>query len=277
MINIESVAQPSKHRPSRGGYGMLTLALLAAMVLPSGCAVPLPQACPHCQTLTLGTRPPVPKGTQTVYLLVPGLLGYGWEWHGAERELRELPAAVTLVWPWDPWRSLAQSGTALTEHLDYLLRRLPGSVARVVVIGHSAAGLLLLWAATRVQVPSSLAVELITVGAPLAGQGFNPWSGQDLWMTPLPIALGSRFSQWPTPKLGLRLRVFVTGPSDPVMTLRFGHNPGDSAVLPSEAEVTRLPHTLDHNLALGHLAQQLRREELAARADRSRVRPRVNP
>ena len=130
MINIESVAQPSKHRPSRGGYGMLTLALLAAMVLPSGCAVPLPQACPHCQTLTLGTRPPVPKGTQTVYLLVPGLLGYGWEWHGAERELRELPAAVTLVWPWDPWRSLAQSGTALTEHLDYLLRRLPGPLGR---------------------------------------------------------------------------------------------------------------------------------------------------
>jgi hypothetical protein len=171
----------------------------------------------------------VPKGTQTVYLLVPGLLGYGWEWHDAERALRELPAAVTLVWPWDPWRSLAESGTALTEHLDYLLRRLPGSVARVVVIGHSAAGLLLLWAATRVQVPSSLAVELITVGAPLAGQGFNPWSGQDLWMTPLPIALGSRFSQWPTPKQGLKLRVFVTGPSDPVMTLRFGHNPGDSA------------------------------------------------
>ena len=61
------------------------------------------------------------------------------------------------------------------------------------------------------------------------------------------------------------------------MTLRFGHNPGDSAVLPSEAEVTRLPHTLDHNLALGHLAQQLRREELAARADRSRINPRVNP
>ena len=166
MINIEPATQPSSQRPARGRYGTLMLVLLATTGLPSGCAVPLSQACPHCQTLTLGTRPPVPKGTQTVYLLVPGLLGYGWEWHDAERALRELPAAVTLVWPWDPWRSLAESGTALTEHLDYLLRRLP-----------------------------------------------------------------------------------------------------------SAAEVTRLPHTLDHNLALGHLAQQLRREELAARADRSRVSP----
>jgi len=245
-----------------GGLG--TALLLSSWA--TGCAMPLSQACPGCRTLQLGERPPVPKGTRTVYLLVPGLLGYGWEWDAAQQELGALPDAVTLVWPWQPWHSLAKSGDALTEHLEYLLRRLPRSVTKVVVIGHSAAGLLLLWAASRVEVPaSSPAVELVAIGAPLAGQGFNPWGGQDLWRTPLPIALGSTFSPWPAPVPAVKLRVFVTGPTDPVMTRRFGHDPGSRAVLPDGTQTVALPVSLDHNFALGQLAKQLREAELLAR------------
>ena len=95
-------------------------------------------------------RPAVPFGTRTVFLLVPGLLGYGWEWDAAQAELAKIPFAVTLVWPWDPWKSLSQSGDALARHVGYLVRRVPDSVDRVVVVGHSAAGLLVLWAASRV-------------------------------------------------------------------------------------------------------------------------------
>ena len=58
------------------------------------------------------------------------------------------------------------------------------------------------------------------------------------------------------------MRVFVTGPSDPVMTPRFGHNPGDRKVLPHAAEAIDVPTKLDHNYAPGYLAKQLR--ELAA-------------
>jgi hypothetical protein len=245
-----------------GGLG----AALLLCTLSSGCAVPLAEACPGCRTLQLGERPPVPKGTRTVFLLLPGLLGYGWEWDGAQKELGALSDAVTLVWPWQPWHSLARSGDALTEHLEYLLRRLPRSVDKVVVIGHSAAGLLLLWAASRLQLPlSSPSVELVAIGAPLAGQGFNPWSGQDLWQTPLPIALGSTFSPWPAPAPSVKLRVFVTGPSDPVMTPHFGHDPGSRAVLPAGTQTVELPRSLDHNFALGHLAKQFREAVLLAR------------
>lgn len=250
--------------------GLSVAGLLASQSL--GCAVPLERACPRCKTVSLGVRPPVPTGTKTVYLLIPGLLGYGWEWDEAQKELSLLPDAVTLIWPWDPWLSVARNGDSLARHMDYLLRRLPRSVDRVVVVAHSAAGLLLLWAGGRISVPSQLAVELISVGAPVAGQGFNPWGGHDSFRTPLPIALGSRFSSWPKLTPGVSLRVFVTGPSDPVMTPRFGHRPGDARVLPSSAKVVELPVTLDHNVALGFLAKQFRAEALA-RAVPSNVQP----
>jgi len=240
----------------------LSLAVLFASQ-GAGCAVPLSRACPSCKVVELGVRPPVAQGIKTVYVLIPGLLGYGWEWDEAQKELALMPDAATLLWPWDPWLSVARSGDSLAQHLDFLLRRLPGSVDRVVVVAHSAAGLLLLWAGARISVPSRLSVELISVGAPLAGQGFNPWSEPNLWWTPLPIALGSRFSGWPALAAGVSLRVFVTGPSDPVMTPRFGHRPGDARVLPPSASVVELPLTLDHNVALGFLAKQLRVEAQA--------------
>jgi len=254
----------------RNAARVLSIGLLSSLML--GCAVPLERACPRCQTIELGVRPPVPAGTKTVYLLIPGLLGYGWEWDEAQQELSQVPRAVTLVWPWDPWLSVAKSGDSLVRHLDYVLRRLPRSVDRVVVVAHSAAGLLALWAGARISVPSQLVVELISVGAPLAGQGFNPWGGQDLFRTPLPIALGSRFSSWPTLASGVSLRVFVTGPGDPVMVSHFGHQPGDAQVLPASATVVELPVTLDHNVALGFVAK-LFRAEAQARAAKASVQP----
>jgi hypothetical protein len=249
---------------------VLSIGLVSSLT--SGCAVPLERACPRCQTFSLGVRPPVPAGTKTVYLLIPGLLGYGWEWDDAQRELALLPESATLVWPWDPWLSVARSGDSLAAHINYLVQRLPRSVDRVVVVAHSAAGLLLLWAGARITVPSPLAVELISVGAPLAGQGFNPWGGQDLFRTPLPIALGSRFSSWPVLARGVSLRVFVTGPSDPVMASHFGHQPGDRRVLPPSTTVVELPVTLDHNVALGFVAKQFR-AEAQARAAKSTSPP----
>lgn len=246
----------------RGG---VRWALCALPFLSNGCAVPLQRSCPRCQALELGRRPAVPFGTRTVFLLVPGLLGYGWEWDAAQAELAKIPFAVTLVWPWDPWKSLSQSGDALAQHVGYLVRRVPDSVDRVVVVGHSAAGLLVLWAASRVFVPSRLSLTMVSVGAPLAGQGFNPWGIPDELRTPLPIALGATFSPWPEPADGVKLRVFVTGPSDPVMAWHFGHNPGSRVVLPPSAEVVALPNSLDHNFALGEIAKELRSVELSAR------------
>ena len=229
-----------------------------------GCAVPLQQACPGCPRLELGERPPVPPGTRTLFVLVPGLLGYGWEWNGAQLALGQLPATSVLVYEWDAWASLLASSDRLTAHTRFLLRRLPASVRKVVLLGHSAAGLLVVRAAAALQPPPGVRLEVLAVGAPMAGCGFNPWSGDNLLRTALPIALAGRFTAWPAPASGVRLRIFPTGPSDPVMQKRFGHDPADPSVLPPGVELEPLPRELDHNVALGHVARRLIAEERAA-------------
>ena len=240
--------------------------LVAAALLvgaATGCAVPLRTACPRCPRLELGERPPVPWGTRTLFVLLPGLLGYGWEWNGAQLALGQLPGASIVVYEWDPWDSVHVAGGRLAAHLRFLLRRLPPSVRRVVVLSHSAAGLLAVRAAAELSPPPGVAVDVIAVGAPLAGCGFNPWSVEDLKRTILPIALSGRFSRWPAPAPGVRLRIFPTGPSDPVMRRYFGHDPADPRVLPPGTELVPLPAALDHNVALGQVARQLVAEERA--------------
>ena len=100
----------------RGG---VRWALCALPFLSNGCAVPLQRSCPRCQALELGRRPAVPFGTRTVFLLVPGLLGYGWEWDAAQAELAKLLGDA----PRDEWIG-AHEGMAL--HTDVLERRAAG-------------------------------------------------------------------------------------------------------------------------------------------------------
>lgn len=215
----------------------------------------------------------MPPGTRTLFVLVPGLLGYGWEWNGAQIALGQLDAASVLVYEWDPWTSLQGASRRLAEHCRFLLRRLPSSVRKVVVIGHSAAGLLAVRAAGELSPPAGVQLEVIAVGAPLAGMGMNPWSAEDLANTALPIALSGHFKHWPEPAAGLRLRIFPTGPSDPVMRPRLGHDPADGRVLPPGAELTPLPRELDHNVALSYLARRIVAEERAARAPAANAEP----
>lgn len=257
--------------------GVAVLLLWGLAGFEAGCAVPMSKACPGCPVLALGLRPPVQPGKKVVYLLVPGLLGYGWEWDGAQAQLRQLKHAATLVFPWQPWDSLHQSGEHFATTLNYMLHRLPRTVQKVCVVGHSAAGLLLGYAASRIAVPAHLEVELIAVGAPLAGQGFNPWAAPDLFFSPLPIALGSTFSRWPDPADRVAWRVFVTGQTDPVMKPRFGHDPASSGVLPRGTQRSTLPQTLDHNLALSVVAQKLREEEEQAQRRADQANPQNTP
>lgn len=208
----------------------------------------------------------MPVETRTVFLLVPGLLGYGWEWNGAQEALSRYPAVRVLVYSWEPWHSLATSSARLAAHIAYLRESLPPSVSELLVIAHSAAGLLALEAAGQLPAvqPGQPRVRILSVGAPLAGMGRNPWGGLDNRHTPLPIALGSRFSGFPTPAPGVTVEIYPTSADDPVMQVSFGHDPGDRRVLPRGAIVRKLPPSIGHNDALGWLCQELVKQKLAA-------------
>ena len=105
---------------------------------------------------------------------------------------------------------------------------------------------------------------MIAVGAPIAGNYFNLFGGQDNFSSPLPLALAGKLTRWPEPAPGVQLRIWPTGASDPVMKPHFGHDPADPRVLPRAARVQQLPPTLDHNVALGAVARQVVAELRAA-------------
>lgn len=257
-----NLAQPPG-RGVPGGRLLLALGLTFGLLgTTSGCFAPVAARCPDCKALRLGERPPIPLGTRHVVVLVPGLIGYGWEWDAAQSMLRRIPDAAILVYSWDPWQSLRASSRDLGAHLAFLLRRLPKSTRDVTLFAHSASGLLAVRAAGELNPPPGVAVRILSIGAPLAGMGFNPWSGTDLLDTPLPIALGGRYTRWPDPPLGVELEIYPTGQDDPVMRRRGRHEPGDPRVLPGDAELRSLPQDIGHNLALGYLAEKLR-DELA--------------
>lgn len=247
------------------------LAFTLGLSTQSGCFAPVLAGCPGCRELLLEKRPAVPKGTQAVFVLVPGLLGYGWEWNDAQSALARYPGGTVLVYSWEPWHSLAASSARLSGHLEYLMQRLPGSVKELVVIAHSAAGLLAVDAASRLGAKAGRrhpAIRVLSVGAPLAGMGRNPWGGEDLRHTPLPIALGSRFTVWPEPAPGVTLEIYPTSAEDPVMKPSLGHDPADPRVLPRRALLRKLPPSIGHNYALGWLCQRLATPALSAEPPR---------
>src|SRR5439155_21439873 len=120
---------------------LLLLLFLAA------CPVELKQACPRCTELLPGRPAQLAPGTEHVYVLVPGVLGYGWEWDGAQAALGRVPRAAVLVLDWTPWGSLAAGGERVRGGVQRLLGRMPASVREVTIIGHSVGGLVVALAA----------------------------------------------------------------------------------------------------------------------------------
>lgn len=257
----------------RGAWlrGLAAALLLGAVGLTGGCYVPATRACPSCAPLVLGERPAIPVGAERVFVLMPGLLGFGWEWDGALAALRRLPDTAVLVYDWDPWQSVDVSSERLSEHLGYLLRRLPRSVREVTVIGHSAAGLLVTDSAGSVRAPAGVRVRVWAVGAPLAGSGVNLYGGTDMRGAPLPITLGGGFRHWPRPAPGVELEVYATGPDDPVMKRRLGHDPGDRRAVPRGARYEPLPREVGHNSALSFLCEKVAAETAQAKLKAAKV------
>lgn len=227
------------------------LAVAMAVALWGGCAPALSVTCPACAALPTARIAPEAR---VVYVLVPGILGYGWEWDGVPEALAG-PAAQVAVLPWEPWATLPGVARAVRRELAELLRRAP-RVRRVVVLAHSAGGLVAWLGAYDLALPAGVELQVVTVGAPLAGLGMNPSGSADL-TTLVPLMLGGRLPRLPAALPGIGLEVYVTDRTDPVMRRRGGHDPGDRRVLPAGAVVRALPPGVDHNHALRWVARRL--------------------
>jgi hypothetical protein len=150
----------------------------------SGCWYHVEKYCAGCTVVEhdqIDVPPPAP-GTHTEVVLVHGSFGFGGEWGEVVRAVRESPGFELLVWSWPgPFRNPLRDALALRAELQALLDSLPPSVGEIIVLAHSAGGLIGNLAIRQLRVPPG---RHMTVA--LLDPAFWPRVGKRADYTPLP-------------------------------------------------------------------------------------------
>lgn len=207
-----------------------------------------------------GRKPPLRRwreGTRTVFVIVPGILGYGWEWDDAVRALRDARGVDFVVFEWNPWASMRTTARELSDAIIagfWVDER----VERVVVVGHSVGGMLAAQALRHVTVPEGRQLDVVTVGAPFAGMKGSETAEPDVLGAPAFLSIMSIFRDYPRPPPRTRVVTYVTSyPSDPVMKPRWGQDPARPDVGPPGALRVAVSPKEDHNKIVSKLVRGL--------------------
>jgi len=237
-----------------------SLALLA--LLAAGCVHHVRERCPTCPVVE-STRPAAPRcrpGTRTLYVLVPGVLGWGWEWDQAVAGLRAAPGVEWVVYWWEPWQSLRRAGNHLRGLVASAIGMAPPSLREVVVVAHSAGGMVAARSIDGLAVPEGKRVTVVTIGAPLAGMSALP-GDPDPVSAPAMTAVIGRFLWYPDPPPRVSVVEYVTHwPSDPVMQPHAGHQPAAPRVGPRGARRIEVDPKEDHNHLVSRVVLDLLRD-----------------
>jgi hypothetical protein len=233
---------------------LATLALLLA-----GCIGHVQEQCPTCEVVDAAhpRLPALKPGTERLFVLVPGLLGYGWEWNEPVKRLRAAPHTDFVVFWWEPWDSVARAAGELGRVRWRALETAPPSVREIVVVAHSAGGLVAAHALGGLS-PPGRELTLVTVGAPFAGMHICPWSEVDILHAPLMLAVAAKYHDYPAPPPGVDVIEYVTSyPADPVMHPYWGRSAAPPDVGPPGATRIEVDPKLDHNLVLDTVIRDL--------------------
>lgn len=224
--------------------------LILAVLLLGGCIGHVATRCPRCVVVSElhPELPRVRRGADRLFVLVPGVLGYGWEWDGAVRALRQSRDADFFVFWWEPWKSLRRAASDLHDTLERALYTSPPSVKKVVVVAHSAGGMVAAHALAHLVVPPGRRLLLVTIGTPFAGMKGPPMSIDDPLDSPVMIGIMGTFRRYPAPPPGVSVVEYVTSwPADPVMQPRYGHQVAPPDIGPLGARRIPVDPHFDHN------------------------------
>lgn len=233
--------------------------VVAALLWAAGCIGHVHEQCPTCTVLDArhAALPRLKPGTRRLFVLVPGLLGYGWEWNDPVKRLRAARDTDFVVFWWDPWDSVTRAARELDGVLERVLAEAPPSVREVVVVAHSAGGLVAAHALGGLAAPSRK-LTLVTVGAPFAGMHICPWSETDVLHAPLMLSVAAKYHDYPAPPPGVDVVEYVTSyPADPVMHPYWGRSAAPPGVGPAGARRVVVDPKLDHNDVLDSVVRQL--------------------
>jgi hypothetical protein len=225
-------------------------ALIFAALFCGGCIGQVAVRCPRCAVVD-ALHPALPRprrDASRLFVLVPGVLGYGWEWDGAVKALRHSQDADFFVFWWEPWSSLRRASDELHDTLERALYTSPPSVKKIVVVAHSAGGMVAAHALAHLIVPPGRQLLLVTIGTPFAGMMGPPFSIDDPLDSPVMIGIMGTFRRYPKPPPGVSVVEYVTSwPADPVMQPRYGHEVAPPNIGPRGARRISVDPHFDHN------------------------------
>jgi hypothetical protein len=237
----------------------IRVCLVLLAVSTAGCIVSPARGCPSCRVLEglHPTLPPLKPGTERLFVIVPGLLGYGWEWDTPVARLRTAPNVDFVVFWWQPWGSIDRAARELAALVTAAETSPPPSLREIVVVTHSAAGLVGAHALGYLQAPA-VKLTMVTIGAPFAGMHICPWSEVDVIHAPLMLGVAAVYHKYPTPPPGVDVLEYITKwPADPVMHPHWGTSPSRDDVGPARARRIEVDPKLDHNFVIDRVMNDL--------------------
>lgn len=193
-----------------------------------------------------------------VFIFVHGIGGVGAEWWAVVPTLAKLDPSAMFLFRWNATQTREVILESLVTGINRITACSPG--VRVVVLAHSAGGVLLSFAASRLKVEQK--VELLTCSSPLAGIGYHSKIDNDDDDTRFFNDLGSTKTGYTAAAPNVVVTHYRTQyPADHVMKPNvFGHSPNQRGIKVEGATEVDLPSDLTHDGALIYLAQQLARD-----------------
>ncbi len=225
----------------------------------SGCVYGPELRCPECQIVTGKEKlaGKVRDGAKTLYVIVPGLLGYGWEWDDAIVALKAAaPESDFMVFWYSPTHSFNRGASEFARVHDKTWASAPPSLERMVVVAHSGAGNLVARAAGRLRVPQGKKTELVTIGTPFGGMGVLPFDGDEMWGWSANEIILFHLRSYEDPAPNVDVIEYITD-ADPVTRCRRKHCPTDPKFGPRGAKRVPVADGTDHNYVVAKVVREL--------------------
>lgn len=202
--------------------------------------------------------------THSIIVLVPGIGGDGPEMRGALPQVMGARPASVFMFRYTPFEERDELAKRLAAGLSRLAACIPQGAGRILVLAHSAGGVLSCNAVSRLKAPPDVTgdwLTLITVASPLAGTNRVPAGRTPPAQRPLMYELGVAIPGYPEPVPGVRVVHLRTsaksdefmGPSGPNGT----HLPNDPKIGSPGAPMFDLPEDLSHGDSLIYVAKKI--------------------
>ena len=205
-----------------------------------------------CPYLTYSDEPGRP-----VYILVHGIRGPGSEWWPVVATLNTSNPAGIFLFRWN-----------VTQHRTEIIDSLVTGINRIVachphgnpvVLAHSAGGVVIAYAVSRLNVAPDQELDVFTVASPLSGVGLHEKAEDEDGENRFLKDLGATKKGFPAAAANVRVIHYRTHfPGDPSMEPRFKkHQPNKSGVGVKGATEVDLPENLTHDGSLLFIARRM--------------------